>query len=134
MIFIRVINFIIKISKGITFIFFLFLTSIIIASISLANKKSDNQYCINVNIEEVTLNYESIQEYEYKINCSTIYLYIILKDDVNTNDSKTISYDIIEKLKVYKCFVHLQLNGKSLNKTMYSTYDYKYDKVSFLGG
>ena len=84
MIIIRIINLIINIAKGITFIFFMFLLAILLASFNLANKESKNPFCMNLNVESIVLEDEMIKEYDYKIECSTIYVYINVIDEVKS--------------------------------------------------
>lgn len=134
MIIIRIINLIINIAKGITFIFFMFLLAILLASFNLANKESKNPFCMNLNVESIILEDEMIKEYDYKIECSTIYVYINVIDEVNESNVKKLSESIIKSLKKHKCYVHLQIDGVLLSKTMYVSYDYINDNISYLGG
>lgn len=134
MVFIKIINFFINFAKGITFIFFIFLLAILLASFNLANKESKNPFCLNLNVNSIEINDIMVKEYEYKVECSTIYLYINVNDEIDESNVKKLSELVVEPLKKYQCYIHLQIDGISLDKTMYASYNYKNDSISFLGG
>ena len=75
-----------------------------------------------------------VKKYEYKVECSTIYLYINVNDEIDESNVKKLSELVVEPLKKYQCYIHLQIDGISLDKTMYASYNYKNDSISFLGG
>lgn len=112
----------------------MFLLAILLASFNLANKESKNPFCMNLNVESIVLEDEMIKEYDYKIECSTIYVYINVIDEVNESNVKKLSESIIKSFKKHKCYVHLQIDGVLLSKTMYVSYDYINDNISYLGG
>lgn len=134
MVFIKIINFFINFAKGITFIFFIFSLAILLASFNLANKESKNPFCLNLNVKSIVINDTSVKKYEYKVECSTIYLYINVNDEIDESNVKKLSELVVEPLKKHQCYIHLQIDGISLDKTMYVCYDYKNDSISFLGG
>ena len=134
MVFIKIINFFINFAKGITFIFFIFSLAILLASFNLANKESKNPFCLNLNVKSIVINDIMVKKYEYKVECSTIYVYINVIDEVNESNVRLLSESIIESLKKHKCYVHLQIDGVLLSKTIYVSYDYINDNISYLGG
>lgn len=119
--------------KILSCIIILFLISIIMVSFSISKEKNTNPFCKNININNVEFEYEQIIKYDYEYDCSTIYFYLVVNDNVSKDNCVSLAVDICKQIQDLDCFTHFEINGALIKKTLYLSVDLKTLQVSYVG-
>ena len=122
-------------NKGLSLVALMFLIAIICVSVKISNENVDNPFCFNKYDKDakIELEYDEIEDYTYYFKCSTLYIEMVVTEDLTKLQITSLLLSIGNDLNKYDCFTHLQIDSDSLEKTLYATINLKTNEVSYVG-
>lgn len=123
-----------KIGKSLTLVITLFFISTLIISLKLSKEETVNPFCRNnYDNKEIVLNYNQIDTYTYRFDCSTMYFYIKVDENLNKEEIKSLLLSIGYDLKEYDFYTHFEVISDSLPVPLYASIDLKTQKLNMIG-
>lgn len=106
----------IKIARGTTFLLILFVLSAFLVSIRIDQEKVSNPYCLYRYVEDdFDFSSEEVKEYTVRYECNTLYVYLVIKDDMTKKETIALLTDYMIRYEHYECFFQFEIHGKQFD-------------------
>ena len=130
----KIFKIIANISKCICLIILMFFISTLLVSFKLTKQDNINPFCKQIILKEnIDISYDEIEKFDYKIDCSTIYFFIIVNENTSKENCISLAIEICKQIQYLKCFTHFEITGKLIEKVLYLSIDLNDLQISYVG-